>query len=467
MLKDNSTSEPQDGRYIVLYFSLLAIVVKLTGMGIDTAWNLFRFLIIFFLALSAWKLSGEFFSETKKRFTYLIVFLFGGGLGWTTVVLAPIFPLLSRLHSTDLIYYLGYTVFSFMFHPLAMLSLGFILWETIFLTRWLSNENPRHLVFAVGCFLLAFFNHPASGVVGSILAGITFLYALWVRRKSDWVSFVWRNGIILGGGAVLIGLYLWWARGDPVYVYHQAYYLSWERREPFWMYPFAMGLPFVLGLFALARVRFSREPVKVVSIIFFGSALLLSLMLPAGVKYLYLVYPAVVGFSIMGLHTLVEWIAERFPHFHVKSWVWGAIVILVCASVPFVVENRATDIREGEQYFLTRGEDAAIHWLASQGEGIVLSSPPVGQVISWRTHHLPYLAHGFLTMDYDKKQAELRTILDKSVSLNQKQLLLSNARISYVFYGPREKKIGELFLNLPLEEEYSNDDVVIYRVLTE
>ncbi len=462
-LKDGSTSEAQDGRYVVLYFTVLALFVKFTHLGIDAAWHLFRFLIIFFLAWSVFKLSTELFNEKKSQRVFCILFLFGGGLGWMTVVFGGIIPQLGRLYSTDIAYSLGYTVFAFMFHPLAMLSLAFVIWEVIFLSRWLTCAQPNYVAFATACVLLAFFNHPASGIVGVLLAGIIFLLRLRSVPLHELLSFVFKHGKYLAAGGMVIGLYTLWARGDPVYLFHQTIYLTWDRAEPVWMYLFAMGLPLVLGVYTMLRKKFEQGPIFMILKAWFAIAFLLSLFLPAGVKYLYLVYPALVGGAVIGLNYLIQILSPRLKTS--PRVLLAGLLIFMCASVPFVVEKRSSDVVEGEQFYLTRGEDGAITWLGGQTKGVVLAHEIEGRVFSWRTSQTPYLAHGFLTIDFQRKQGELRTFLDSRVPTSIKQKWLFDVNIAYVFYGPNERALGLVDSSLPLEQIYSADGVSIYRVI--
>lgn len=464
-LKNNSTSEPQDARYVVLYFTLISLFAKVTGAGIDVAWHLFRFLVIFFLAWTVWKFSGELFSEVKSRIIFFILFLFGGGFGWTVSVFGGFFPFLARLYSTDLIYYLGYTVFSFMFHPLAMIALSFILWEIVFLAKWTSDYRPVHMGMAVVFVLLAFFNHPAAGVVGGVLAGVIFVWNAVILSWGRWHRVLeWGigSGKFLALGFLVIAIYTLWARGDAVYLFHQMIYLTWEKREPFWMYPFALGLPFFFGVYAIVKRQFFEGNIFFILKIFLGVSLFFSIFLPAGVKYLYLVFPALVGFSVIGLATLVNYLSERFAFS--RTVLAGVFVLVMCASVPFVVEKRVSDVLEGEQYYLTFGENDAINWLNTQSRGVVLSSPEVGRVFSWNTSQQPFLAHGFLTIDYQQKKELLRIFLDNSVFPKEKQEILSSNAIMYVFYGPRERALGLIDSELAMEAVYSNDDVVIFSV---
>jgi hypothetical protein len=405
----------------------------------------------------------ELFHEKKSQMVFCILFLFGGGLGWLTIVLGNVIPQLGRLYSTDIAYSLGYTVFAFMFHPLAMLSLALVVWEVIFLARWMTHAQPKHLAFATVCVLLAFFNHPASGIVGGLLAGIIFLYYWCARHRNDWIAFGWNHGKYLAAGGLLIVLYTLWARGDPVYLFHQSIYLTWDRTEPFWMYPFAMGLPFVLAVYAMTRKEFEQGPIFMVLRVWFFIAFALSLFLPAGVKYLYLVYPALVGWAVIGLNHLIHVISMRTKLSH--RTLLAGLLILMCASVPFVVEKRSSDVVGGKQFYLTRGEDAAITWLGTQTKGIVLAHEIEGRVFSWRTSQTPYLAHSFLTIDFQRKQGELRTFLDTGTSATTKQKWLLDAHIEYVFYGPNERLLGVVDTSLPLKQIYSADGVAIYRVI--
>jgi hypothetical protein len=299
--------------------------------------------------------------------------------------------------------------------------------------------------------------------VGGLLAGIIFLSRLRSVQGHEILAFMFRHGKYLAAGGWVIVIYTLWARGDPVYLFHQTIYLTWARTEPFWMYPFAMGLPFLFAVYAMTRKQFAQGPIFTILKAWFVIALLLSLFLPAGVKYLYLVYPALVGWVVVGLNHLIQLISPQLKMS--PRLLLAGFLILMCASVPFVVDKRSSDVVRGEQFYLTPGEDAAITWLGMQSKGVVLVHEIEGRVFAWRTSQTPYLAHSFLTIDFQRKQVELRTFLDSSTLSTIKQKWLLDANIVYVFYGPNERSLGVVDTSLPLEQVYSADGVTVYRVI--
>ena len=108
LLKNNSTSEMQDARYIILYFSLMAWVQKIVSVPLDILWNAFRVASIAFFLFSGWVLSQRLFSSSAQRLTSVFLLGMGGGLGGIIYLLTPIFPVLSRIYSSDLTYPIGY-----------------------------------------------------------------------------------------------------------------------------------------------------------------------------------------------------------------------------------------------------------------------------------------------------------------------------------------------------------------------
>lgn len=462
-LKDYSTSEPQEGRYIVLYFSLIALIVKLTGLGIDLLWNIGRILVILFLTWAVWKLTTVLFPDRTHQIAGTALVILGGGFGWTIFVFKGVLPFLGRLYSTE-ISYLGYTVFSFLFHPISMLALGFICLSAYYLLRFTQHQHTNDLILTSMCILIAFFNHPAAAVFGFIFAGLYLVYTLYIHRASRLNSTHIRKWWPLVAAGIIALVYMTWARGDPVYAFHQSYYLSWFKHEPLWMYPFSLGIPLLLAIWTLIRTPAFLSPEKKGLLVIWGLlALIQSQVFPAGLKYLYLLFPAVALLAAPTLVTLAHTIAHRFPTIKAHTVIIG-IIIACCLSAPFITTQRAHDLVNQEKYFLTTGQYHALEFLDTQGSGVVLSDLRIGSMISWNSPQRPLYAHGFLTLDFETKGKDIITFFSTSATLEQKNDILEKYHITHIYYGPDEQKIGIISQGLALEKIYDAEGVSIFRV---
>jgi hypothetical protein len=462
-LKDYSTSEPQEGRYVVLLFTVLAIAQRILPIGIEVWWNIARVLVILFLSVSTYLLSAALYPGAKERITSTILLLFGGGFSWVVGLFGGLVPLLARLHSTELQYYLGYTVFSFMFHPLAMLSLGCILLAVRELLVFSTHPTAKHAALAGVFILLAFFDHPSAGVLGFLGGGLFLLYLLVkhsahrsVRGVIPFLPFA------LAGGVAL--LYVLWARGDPIYAFHQTYYLAWDRHEPFWMFPFAIGIPLLLAAYALIKRPGFLDGARWALLgIFAAGAFLMTLFFPAGVKYLYLLFPFLALLAGPVLVLLSHSVAQRVPRISPRA-AWAGLLVLCCLSAPFVTQARVDEVTQEAKHYLSPFENAGLDFLSTQGSGVVLSDMKIGSMISWTSPQRPLVAHGFLTIHIKDKLLDVESFFDPDASTSGKEGILTKYQITHVFYGPNEAKLGTVSPHLPLTPIFQKGDVTVYRV---
>jgi hypothetical protein len=88
-MENRFTTEPQSGRYVLLYLWMMGILSRITALGIPAAWEAGRIFSGAGFLLASWWLTGLCFggSERKKRLLAYVLVAFSGGVGW---ILAPI-----------------------------------------------------------------------------------------------------------------------------------------------------------------------------------------------------------------------------------------------------------------------------------------------------------------------------------------------------------------------------------------
>lgn len=467
LLVDKSTSEIQDGRYVIVYFTLLAALVRVTHLPIDVVWNAARFLVIVVLLLMFWKLYTRVLPRAETRTSAYLLLAFGGGLGWIVPVLGKFIPAVANLYSTDLTYALGYTLIGFAFHPLAMFGLIFFVGMVLFLLDFWEHEKEQEILGASACALMVFFNHPAAGVVAWIVLGSVLAYHTLSRRKLSFTTSVLAPWIppLVGGSVIL--LYTLWARQDPVYLFHQSYYLEWAKQEPLIGYVLGLGLPLLFaGMAFLQKNPFelTSKGARGVFFAWLAISLALSFFLPAGVKYLYLVWPALAFYAALDFAFVGHWLERNIRFLSWRAHTWVAIfLVFSCLSAPFLLEKRMDEAR-APAYYITPSQDAGLRFLAAQTNGIVLSEYSIGSMLAWRTPLLPYVAHGFLTIDFKSKREAVAHWFNSGTPIAEKIQFLQDNRIAYVFTGPDEMELGGVNPSLGLILVFESGDVRIYRV---
>ena len=440
VLQDYSTSEVSEGRYIILYFSLIAFVVQLTHLPLDWVWNAFHFfsvVALFFLIAIFLK---RLIPDPATRSVALILTGLGGGLGGVLFVLGKFFPIAARIYSHDLTYELGYSFIGFSFHALSVFGLFFLLLALNDLLKFYERGKPRYLGWTALFLLISALNHPPAGVVGFALVGLFIgVQALHTYRVTHRISLAPFAAVIVPG--LIWVAYILWARQDPIYLFHQTIYLTWARTESVQWYIFGFGLLGLVGLYGWLRARGSFSHARAFELMacWLVIAFLASNLLTAGVKYLYLLHFPLAVLAAAGC--IMFWnrfLSARLPSISFRAFV-GIFLLLLCFSAPFVIAKRSGEVLLEPKHYLSAGEEATIAFAAGLSPGIVASDYRMGSLFSWRTGLRPYVAHGFLTIDFKEKRAAIMEFFSGMMTPENQRAWLEREHITYVLVGTDEQ----------------------------
>jgi uncharacterized membrane protein len=95
--------------------------------------------------------------------------------------------------------------------------------------------------------------------------------------------------------------------------------------------------------------------------------------------------------------------------------------------------------------FLGRDEVAALDWLAQHAapDDVVLGAAEVGQYVPSRTEARAFLAHWAMTKDLYEKQRMVRDFFGMEISDEERQAILREFSVDYVFRGSTERALGD------------------------
>jgi uncharacterized membrane protein len=124
--------------------------------------------------------------------------------------------------------------------------------------------------------------------------------------------------------------------------------------------------------------------------------------------------------------------------------------------------------RHDTPYYLSNDEVTALHWLDLHAgpNDVVMASLTVGQYVPALTGAHAYLAHWAQTLDYFGKSATVNTFYTAQTSNSQREEILKQANVNFVFDGPAENISGGASLSaMPdLKAVFSTSSVVVYSV---
>ena len=402
-IENKNTPEPQLGRYFLPQFWLMAQFVNL-GVGIPAVFLVFRFFEVLFLLGCIWLFLGLFFQGFRKRFFSLAFISLAGGIGWLVIALSNFLPVLARVKSSDITYYLGYSLVGNLYVIHRYWALGLALLGFIFILKFLSSGKKNYLVATGTCALAMFFIHPVTAIF--FICTITLMGALLVLYDR---GFLRKAAAFLAATALFMLpalAYSFWASQDPLIAEHQKIYFFTPKIEPLPFYFVGFGMVLVLGMLGLWKIR-EEKPLKALLLAWVAASFILT-RIGFGAEYLVFFYLIMAVFAAKWLISA----ESRAPK--IALFVLAAACVL---SAPFVLLERANSAASNPISFITPDEASAIGFLSAQEPGIVLSDRRIGEILTFNTDHRVFMSHPFLTMNIKEKAIDYRNFLDGNNSL--------------------------------------------------
>jgi hypothetical protein len=122
-----------------------------------------------------------------------------------------------------------------------------------------------------------------------------------------------------------------------------------------------------------------------------------------------------------------------------------------------------------ENYNLYDDDLEALKWIDKNipSEETILASFTIGVYIPGWTGNKVYAGHYDQTVNSHEKLAKIRYFFGSNTPLSYRINLINESKAKYIYYGPFEKKIGNIdFDNMNfLEKIYQNKNVSVYKVI--
>ncbi len=443
LLENKNTSEPQLGRYFIPLFNILALVAN-TGIPLFAVFLLDRFLEIIFLVCTFWIFLGIFLKDAKERFFSLWFIVLAGGLGWLVWLVGKAVPLVARIKSTDLSFWLGYSQFAHMFEPHMLWGFGLALVGFFWLSNYLQAPGTKNAVLVGAVALVIFFIHPTTFIFYSITASVTAL-VFAVKEKKNRLAFLWPI-LAVGVFSIPILVYSWWSLQDPVIVFHLGTYITIPKIEPLPFYLLGFGLVLIL---AIAHLVLHRK--KLWSYPLLVCWLLVSFFLTRmgyGAEYLVFLYTILAifaGFLLLSLQ-------KQWPRF-----LFWALVIACLLSAPLVLWERFSQAVNSPVSFVSPAENEAFGFLDRQLGGILLSNQRIGQLATWKTPLHVIVGQNLMNINGEEKRQDVNQFFS-----NPSETILEKYNPDFVWFDWVNAKPDEP-LPASLQLVFSNEEVWIYR----
>jgi hypothetical protein len=465
-MENRYTTEPQKGRFLLLYMWLIGKISRVTGLGVLGSWESGRLLTGFGFMLLVWCFSGLLFEDLRKRLLAYTFVAFSGGIGWILYLFTSqwIRGLNDGYLKDAFNFQWNWSTFGSMWTPLWVAPAAILL-----LCAYLIAGRQRRFKQLFGIVLppLISFMHPYTGIAAYatffLFPLMPVFRAAWHLERVSWEAVRERLMTVwpMLASATIVLVYIVWARQDQVYAMNARRVFTWTPTYSLFLYPFAYGLVLPLALYGIKWNTSLPERAKDILLAWLVAATTLSVNpFLAGVKFQYLVHLPLAFFAAHGLLEL------RCRSGYVKNLLKGVGALLVGAllflnSALLIVKDYPSTQSE-TAIFLSQPEIAAMKFLKGQRPGNVLSSASAGNRIAWLAAKKVYVGHWFLTIDEDKKVYEVQAFFGQQLSSEQKRSWLTSKEIRYIYYGPLERSAGTVDPSLGLTTIYDRDGVTIF-----
>ncbi len=473
------TGEPQAPQLNIFWLALGLAAKIFPAVGNVMIFNVSRLLLIPIFFVTVYLLIAAVFSRIKERLLALLFLSFSSGLGFLLIYRIVLFPEnYANGHFNwplDLWVPESNTFLTLYYTPHFIASLALIV--LIFLLTLLFSGRPNYwysVVAGLAALLLIAF-HPFHLLTVFAVTGVFALVIIWQNRKMFWPFFV--HFLILGAGVL-----------PPVWYYARQLatdkYLLLKAVQnqcpitPLWLTIIGYGLILALALIGAAILWRKKTKLANGEIFILVWAIVQFFIIYAPVNYQRrmtegLQVPLVL-LAAIGLFYLAEkiWSSPR-PLARLisqnRELAFAVLLILLSLSNIFALAVDGYIYRSAATYsYLSRETMAAIVWLKNAGPDVIIlnSAPDGSNPLPAYSGRRVFVGHGVETLNYRSKQTAVEWFFAANRPVAVERDFLARRKISYIFYGPKERLLGAYDPELKqyLQPVYENSEVIIYRV---
>ncbi len=387
LLFDPFTTEPQQGRFIILFLSLLGWLHRITGISLFTLFEVSRIPLLAAFTVTVWQFLGAFAKDRNVRVVATWLALLAGGFAPFMNLLAPLFR--EDLQAQVLLgngNLLGWSGFNVLHNPLWICGyIFFLLFLRFTLQPRSTGIQQTSSISAI--LILLFLNHPYSGIAALVIYGIWYLGSLCFSVSPD-REVLNRSLPGIAIAILLIGIISLWQRGDAVFAFCSGGVFGPQETPVFW-YPVAFGAVGVAAVFGIRYLITQKRPELVaLSGWIIGIALLHSSPLLNGYHFVpYLFLPVCILAATPLTHALEQTRSRPVLKFGLLAFVFLPTLFSVLEAVNNIYRDNA----------ISTDTAKVLDWLKTRPAGNVLCPPALGAILPTVTGHRVWCGQWFLT----------------------------------------------------------------------
>ncbi len=465
------TAEPGEGAYLFIFYLFLGHLARLFHLPLIVVFHVARICGAIALIVSAVRLLEHRLGERQELLSFLSLLLFGSGMGWLGLIfghftmdfwVAEAFPFLSAYSSPH--FSLGLAALLFLVTPREGQSEQ---GEEVNRQRF---GTEFFLSFSISLFLATM--SPFAIVLGLILLAGWFAYAHWVKIfwGTSSVSGVQKKralaricGLAIGGLPLLV-YDLAIVRLHPVLIGWDAQNVT--RTAPLWDTILSFSPALLLAVFgSVSVIREKRDSVSFLAFWTLVAILLAYLPYALQRRFLFGVYVPIAVLAVLGMQWLFRNLKSRWR----RLWVSLVFLSSVLTNVVVLLTGVSAILRHDPRIYLTQAESHALEWLSlnSPPDSFVIASPEMGLFVPAYTGRRVFYGHPFETVNAEEQRAMVERFYQKfTIDTKRAVAPWQGFRPLYIFFGPREKPLGEVHETNDVKVVFSDKEVYIFQVMT-
>ena len=454
------TPEPHQAEPFFIFYIVLGKIAGLLQLPNPLALHLSRLVTIPAGLLAFYYFSAYFIDRIRVRQLALLLFGLAGGLGWLWLALggsSELGRMPVDLWVPDASFFL--TSLTFPHLPLAQ---GLLLLFVVFGLEYVRHGRQRYGWLAAGCGLAVSLIHPHTLPVMALLLGLYILWQSYSQRRLLWAWLLRLALIVLPSLPYLLYVFIVFNQ-NPVFVAWRSQSLTFSPAPVHYLLGFGLTLLFaVLGLsltWPQADPKYRFLHVWTISV-----PVLVYLPIALQRRFLDGYQAPLAVLAAIGLAWLVR---QKFgPRWQFRLVV-ASLVLMSLTNMLLVGGALATITRRPGTVFQPRSEVEAAQWLAGTTQrNVVLAAYQTGNYLPTVADVRVFVGHGPETVRAEAKNSLLTEFFTGNDD-NFRRQLLDDYEVSFLYYGPAERALGDFSPGTAsyLEQVYDNGSVQIYEVV--
>jgi hypothetical protein len=440
------TTEPHRSEPVILPYILLGFLASKLGVPLPAAYQIFRLSGGLALLFVMYKFIAVVLSDVATRRLAFVLAIVSSGLGWL-LLRTPAFsyPNVSPIDFwlADAYILFGLMTFGHYGWSIAALLMMLIAWRS-----YVEDPSPRRLIWLLLLSAMHGFLQVFELVVVDLVIALDALRRAYKDRGTLRRSIV--AGICL---ALVQGLMVWpyfaGLRQNPMFQVWSQQSRTLSPAPHYYLLGYGLiWLPLVMGIVHVLK----RKEERLIPLIIWLAAVAVLVYMPGGIQYRWLegVQVAMAVLAAVGIcQVAIPWLVRRIPGRDASARrAWWLTALFVVATMPshlyLVGGNTLLAATQWQEAFLSKDENEAVAWLRenAEAEDHVLAGLRVGNAIPGRNGQRVFFGHWAETMYYNEKEQQVSDFFD-GMSDSQRQALLREHGIRYVFHGPDERSLGD------------------------